>query len=115
MNIKFLKLLLPTSGNITEALFEVGDRDIKIGVTDRFFVGRSDKPGVTAELFLKQFGELIIRKMLAENNLTDNYVFYTYDFVKADDKPMMLKEIKEKLENNIIRAKEKRNGIGFEI
>lgn len=115
MEIKFLKLLIPKSGKVTEALFEVGDRDIIIGVSDRFLVGRSDKPGVTVELFLKQFGELIIRKMLAENNLTDDYVFYTYNFVKADDKPMLLEEIKEKLENDIIQAEEKRDGIGFKI
>ena len=113
MNIKFLRLLIPRYGKVTEALFEVGDREIKVGVNDRFLaVCKSAEPGWTAELFLKQFGELIIRKMLAENSLF-NYTFEAGNFTKTDYQCMGLEEIKEKLENDIAQAKEKRDSIGF--
>ncbi|MBU4274660.1 hypothetical protein KKE19_02500 [Patescibacteria group bacterium] len=119
MDIKFSQLLISKNGKrngkVTEALFEVGDRDIKIGVTD-IFLGtcKSIVPGWTAELFLKQFGELIIRKMIVENNLSDDYVFKAHNFLKGND-CMSLEEIKEKLENDIIGAEKKRNSIGFKI
>lgn len=107
MDIKFLKLLLPRSGKVTEALFEVGDKEIKIGVSDKFLgTCRSVKHGWTAELFLKQFGELIIRKMLAKNSLSD-YVFKACNFTKTDGQCMNLEKIKEKLENDIRKAGEK--------
>jgi len=115
MEIKFLKLLIPRSGKVTEALFEVGDRDIRIGVTDTFLgICKSIVSGWTAELFLKQFGELVIRKMIAENNLSDDYVFKAHNFLKGND-CMSLEEIKEKLESDIVNAEEKRNSIGFKI
>ena len=113
MDIKFLELLIPRNGKVTEALFEVGDRDIKIGVTDTFLgICKSIVPDWTAELFLKQFGELIIRRMITENNLSD-YVFKACNFTKPDGQCMNLEEIKEKLESDIIKAEEKRDNIGF--
>jgi len=115
MDIKFLKLLLPRSGKVTEALFEVGDKDIKIGVSDKFLgTCKSIKAGWTIESFLKQFGELMIRKMLAGNNLSD-YIFKAHNFTKADGLCMSLEEIKEKLKNDIVKAQEKQDSIGFKI
>ena len=112
MNIKFLKLLIPRSGKVTEALFEVGDKDIKIGVTDTFI---AVSPAIKdVESFLRQCGKLMIRKMLLENNLS-NYTFKAYNFTKTDNQRMSPEEIKEKLESEIIKLEEKQDSIGFKI
>ncbi|PIX02921.1 hypothetical protein COZ78_03050 [bacterium (Candidatus Gribaldobacteria) CG_4_8_14_3_um_filter_42_11] len=119
MDIKFLELLIDENGKrssptTTEALFEVGESDIKIGVTDKFLHAcKSANPRWTAELFLKEFGKLMIQKMLIENNVSD-YVFKAHNFLKGND-CMSLEEIKEKLENDIMKAEEKQNSIGFKI
>jgi len=112
MNIKFLKLLIPRSGKVTEALFEVGDKDIKIGVTDTFIAVSPTIKDV--ESFLRQCGKLMIRKMLLENNLS-NYTFKAYNFTKTDNQRMSPEEIKEKLESEIIKLEEKQDSIGFKI
>jgi len=106
MEIKFLEIL-PKEGRVTEAIFEVGDKDIKIGISNSFrAICKSNEHEWTVELFLKQFGELVIKKMIAEHNLSD-YIFKAYNFTKADGQCMKLEEIKEKLESDIIKAKEK--------
>jgi len=107
MDIKFLEIL-PKTGRVIEVLFEFGDRDIKIGVTHTFRSIYNIRTEKEVESFLKQFGELVIRKMLSENNLF-NYIFKADDYSEYKD----LEKIKEKLENDILNAEEKRNSIGF--
>jgi len=110
VNIKFLKLLFPRNGKVTKALFEVGDLDIKVGVTDIFRSIYNIGPKKEVELFLKQFGELVIKKMLAENNLS-NYIFKTYNFTKTNGQKMNLGDIEERLKIDIIKAEEKQRDV----
>jgi len=119
MDIKFIQLVIQRNGKVAEALFEINDalleisdRYIKIGVSDSFMSAiKTFEPDLTEELFLKQFGGLIIEKMVLENNLSSDYIFETEHFTSIDGKFMPPKEIKEKLENDIRRAQAKRDNV----
>jgi hypothetical protein len=104
-------------GESDEASFEAGEKDIKIRVTSRFLAVHPDNLGKcwSPESFLPQFGELIIRKMLAENKLPDNavYTFEAQNFKRSDGNGMSLEEIKEKIEDDIAKAEQERDSIGF--
>lgn len=113
MNIKFLQIL-PIRGRVIEALFEVNNKNIVIGVTKTFRAIHEINQWGEVELFLRQFGELIIRKMLAENNLSD-YIFEDHNFINTNRLSMKLGEIKEKLESDIIKIEEEQNSIGFKV
>lgn len=109
MEINFIKLLDKTKDG-WDALFYVNGRSIKISVSDTSLsvwdVQRSDKI-ITG--FLKQFGALKIRWMLAENLLKD-YTFISDNFKKDDNNAMSVSELDNYLKKKIIDAENKLYG-----
>lgn len=111
MQIKFLQIL-PRRGTYIDALFQVDDKEVRIGITDtlrNIWKINSEKE---VELFLKQFGPLKIRLMITNNNLSD-YRFQTYEFKTEDGFVMDLEDALEKLKKEVIETEERQSSIGF--
>ena len=108
MEIKFIEPLSKT-GSQQRALFEVGTQKIIIGVSYSLLstlgILSSRDSGVD---FLKEFGILKIRLMIAENNLQKEYIFLAHNFEK-----MTLEEMRSYFKNKIVEAEEKSRAIGF--
>lgn len=111
MEIKFLQIL-PREGTYIDALFQVDNREVRIGITDTLRAIWKINAEKEVELFLKQFGPLKIRLMVANNNLSD-YRFQTYDFKKEDGLVMDVGEVLEKLQKEVIEAEERQDAVGF--
>src|SRR3989338_1743666 len=106
MDINFVKLLEKTRDG-RDALFSVNGKHIKIGVSDTLLsvwnVQRCEK---TLANFLKQFGTLKIRWMLAEN-LLDDYTFVSEHFKKENGDTMSVAELDDYLKGKIIAMEDK--------
>ena len=106
MEIEFIKLLDKTSDGYN-ALFGVDGKDVKVGVCDTALsVWNIQRTKEIITLFLRQFGSLQIRLMLAENNLHD-YTFTSDDFKKEDGDVLTLEDFDDYLKNKIINAEDK--------
>lgn len=106
MEIKFIELLDKT-GSSWNALFDVGGKNVIIGISDSLLSTwdiQKHKNPIT--LFIKQFGPLKIQWMLAEANLQD-YVFISDHFRKEDGQTITLGELDDYLKNRIIEAEDK--------
>jgi hypothetical protein len=107
MEIKFVKLLDQT-GDGYNALFEVDGKHVKIGVSDTTLsVWNIQRTKEIITLFLRQFGTLKIRLMLAENNLHD-YVFTSDHFKKEDGDTLTLEDLDDYLKNKIIETEDRK-------
>ena len=112
--IKFIEPLDKT-GDSWKALFNVGGKNVIIGVSDTLIsiwgIQRHKNP---ITLFLKQFGALKIQWMLAEEKVQD-YIFVSDNFKKENEQTMTLGELDNYLKNKIIKAEDKSKSIGFKI
>ena len=107
MEIKFIKLLEKTSDGYN-ALFDVDGKHVKVGVSDTALsVWNIQRTNEIITLFLKQFGQLQIQLMLAENNLRD-YTFTSDDFKKEDGDILTLENFDDYIKNKIIETEDKR-------
>lgn len=106
MEIKFIELWGKT-GSGQKALFEVGAQKIIIGVTYSLLssLGMPNNRDVCID-FLKEFGPLKIRWMLAEENVKD-YIFISGHFKKGANQAMTREEMRRHFKNKIVEAKEK--------
>jgi len=107
MEIKFIKLLDQT-GDGYDALFDVGGKSIKIGISDTALSGWDiQRHKNLISLFLNQFGSLQIQLMLAENKLRD-YVFTSDSFKKEDGDTLTLADLDDYLKNKIIETEDRK-------
>ena len=115
MEIKFIELLPKTRPDLYEALFKIGNKDIKIGISYSLMATwRIERAENSVMPFLQKFGPLQIQLMLAEDCLND-YKFTSDKFKKADGSSIKYEELENHLNSKILEAKEKSKSIGFKI
>ena len=86
--IKFIELLGKT-GSQQKALFEVGTKEIIIGVGYSLLSNLGMPSNIDSCIdFLKEFGRLKIQLMTAENNLQKEYIFLSHNFEKMTREKM---------------------------
>lgn len=111
--IKFIQLLPKTRTDLYEALFEVGDKDIKVGISHTLLavwkIGSSEESIIS---FMNKFGILQIELMLTDDCL-GNYKFTSDKFLKADQTSIKYEELENYFKSKILKIGEKSKSIGF--
>lgn len=112
MEIKFLQILTRTGRDHTDAIFQVDDKKIKIGITGTLRASWRINNDKEIELALRQIGKLKIMLMMIKNGAIKDYIFGTDDF-REEGRILNFGEATEQLKNEILKAEEEKHRIGF--